>query len=106
MAGPSESDAAVFNQRSKPPVTPNRQMINNPGNIWVRQGWAELEARFCRGGREAGGGAAPHSWGTQPPYQMPSPHHLLPPQGRFYATLGREYVVPGTWEARKSFLAM
>ncbi|KAL4438020.1 hypothetical protein ABPG77_004241 [Micractinium sp. CCAP 211/92] len=26
--------------------------------------------------------------------------------GRFYATLGREYVTPGTWESRKSFLAM
>lgn len=26
--------------------------------------------------------------------------------GRFYATLGREYVVPGTWEQRKSYLAM
>lgn len=24
----------------------------------------------------------------------------------FYATLGREYVTPGTWESRKSFLAM
>ena len=26
--------------------------------------------------------------------------------GRFYATLGRQYVVPGTFESRKSFLAM
>lgn len=35
MSGPAESDASVFNQRRKPPITPNRQMINNPGNIWV-----------------------------------------------------------------------
>ncbi|PSC67957.1 peptidase C69 [Micractinium conductrix] len=26
--------------------------------------------------------------------------------GRFYATLGRQYVNPGTWESRKAFLAM
>ena len=35
MSGPAETDASMFNQRRKPPVTPNRQMINNPGNIWV-----------------------------------------------------------------------
>lgn len=106
MSGPAESDASVFNQRRKPPITPNRQMINNPGNIWVGGwGWGLMTASGQDAGSQRATALTAHCRALH--HSLPSTHHstcML--QGRFYATLGREYVVPGTWEARKSFLAM